>query len=144
MQQTDKYKLNKPGIDDPLSPAPLNENMDKVDAALAAKTDAAETAALDARVQLLELRRFVIGTYVGNGEKLGDAQTIYLDFTPRLVITDSYSSSHQGTILCLEDYPLKVMEIIPGGFRAMRSNNETYDYSSLNTKGRTYRFAAFC
>ena len=36
MQQTELYKLNKPGIDDPIAIAPLNENADKLEAALAA------------------------------------------------------------------------------------------------------------
>ena len=34
MQQTAKYKFNQPTIDDLISPTPLNENMDKVEAAL--------------------------------------------------------------------------------------------------------------
>ena len=40
MQQTDKYKLNKPGVDDPITPVPLNENMDKIEAALTAEAEA--------------------------------------------------------------------------------------------------------
>lgn len=47
MEQTSKYKLNKPGVDDPIAIAPLNENMDKLEAALQAETNAL-TAAIQA------------------------------------------------------------------------------------------------
>ena len=40
MQQTSKYKLNKPGVDDPIAIAPLNENADKIEAAIQAKISA--------------------------------------------------------------------------------------------------------
>jgi hypothetical protein len=56
MQQTDKYKLNKPGIDDPISPAPLNENADTLDAALNG---------LNQRILTLENCRILLGTYYG-------------------------------------------------------------------------------
>ena len=62
MQQTDKYKLNKPGEDDPIAIAPLNENMDKVEGALEAQ---------DARITMLEAKYMVFGTYVGDGQRPG-------------------------------------------------------------------------
>ena len=62
MQQTDKYKLNKPGVDDPMAIGPLNENMDKVDAALAGH---------EQRVVSLENCRIVMGRY-DSGQKLID------------------------------------------------------------------------
>ena len=40
MQQTSKYKLNKPGVDDPIAIAPLNENADKIEAAIQAEISA--------------------------------------------------------------------------------------------------------
>ena len=52
MQQTQTYKLNKPGIDDPLAIAPLNENADALERELT-RVDT-EKAALDARVTVLE------------------------------------------------------------------------------------------
>ena len=57
MQQTNKYELNKPGLDDPVAIAPLNENMDKLEAALIAEAksradaDAAEANARTAAIQ---------------------------------------------------------------------------------------------
>ena len=56
MQQTETYKLNKPGIDDPISPAPLNENADALDAALNG---------LNQRILTLENCRILLGTYYG-------------------------------------------------------------------------------
>lgn len=44
MQQTSKYKLNKPGVDDPIAIAPLNENTDKIEAAIQAEISARATA----------------------------------------------------------------------------------------------------
>lgn len=68
MQQTDKYKLNKPGIDDPLAIAPLNENADTLERELT-RVDT-EKAALDARVTVLEADkvRLILGSYVGSGK----------------------------------------------------------------------------
>ena len=56
MQQTETYKLNKPGIDDPLAIAPLNENADALDAALNG---------LNQRILPLENCRILLGTYYG-------------------------------------------------------------------------------
>ena len=56
MQQTQTYKLNKPGIDDPLAIAPLNENADALDAALNG---------LNQRILTLENCRILLGTYYG-------------------------------------------------------------------------------
>ena len=56
MQQTETYKLNKPGIDDPLAIAPLNENADTLDAALNG---------LNQRILTLEHCRILLGTYYG-------------------------------------------------------------------------------
>ena len=139
MQQTDKYKLNKPGIDDPLAIAPLNENMDKVDAALATKTDAAETAALDARVQMLELHKFVATTYIGNGEKTNDAQFIDLGFTPVLVVLNA--TAH--TYIVSKDYSYSVAQIVPGGFKVFKLPNP-YGTADANAKGVKYTFFAIC
>jgi len=62
MQQTQNLKLNLIETDDPLSPTPLNENMDKVEAALGAQ---------NTRIVNLENCRIVTGTYWGNGVRTG-------------------------------------------------------------------------
>lgn len=66
MQQTENYKLNKPEMSDPFTPAPLSENMDTVDAAMAD---------LHQRVISLEGKRLLFGTYWGqsiNGGRIID------------------------------------------------------------------------
>ena len=134
MQQTQTYKLNKPGIDDPLAIAPLNENMDKLEAAITA-----ETAALDARVQMLELHKFVATTYIGNGEKTNDAQFIDLGFTPVLVVLNA--TAH--TYIVSKDYPYSVAQIVPGGFKVFKLPNP-YGTADANAKGVKYTFFAIC
>ena len=54
MQQTSKYKLNKPGTDDVISPVPLNENMDKLEGALSALEG--QVAAVNGRVTTVDNR----------------------------------------------------------------------------------------
>lgn len=78
MQQTDKYKLNKPGVDDPITPVPLNENMDKIEAALLTKADAA----LEQRVTVLEAHKVMVGSYIGDGT----TRVIDLGYNPKVLI----------------------------------------------------------
>lgn len=87
MQQTEKYKLNLIETSDPFSPAPLNENAEKTEAALADMQSAltAGTAALDQRVQVLELRRMAVGRFTSS------EIPVELDFEPQLVIAVSNS-----------------------------------------------------
>ena len=193
MQQTETYQLNLIETSDTFSPAPLNENAQKLEAALTAarteaaagiaagdaaeaqarvnadaaeaqarvnadaaeaqtrasadaaeaQTRAAADAALGQRVTALELHKFAAGTYVGNGQKNGDAQFISLGFTPAVVITDNMSSYHPRTCLCTPDLSSSVMEIVTGGFMAKCKGPEMSD-DSLNTAGKRYRYAAIC
>ena len=95
MQQTDKYQLSLIDRNDTFSPAPLNENAQKLEAAIAAEaaaeaaarqnadaaeaaTRAAADAALDQRIQVFEARKFVIG----HAELAGE---VYLGFRPRML-----------------------------------------------------------
>ena len=91
MQQTETYKLNKPGIDDPLAIAPLNENTDTLDAALAALDETA--ADLTQRMIALENCRMVAGWYQGNGDNNGI--TIDLGERPAAVLV-FYTSIGMG------------------------------------------------
>ena len=127
MQQTENLKLNLIETGDPISPAPLNENAQKLEAALAAETaaradaDAAlaqADAALSGRVTALEAHKVVFGTYNGNGSK---SQTISLGFTPKAVLV---YSSYYCTLNALVTEALDahyggelVGEIVDGGFR---------------------------
>ena len=118
MQQTSKYKLNKPGTDDVISPVPLNENMDKLEGALTALEGS--DAALSQRITVLEAGqlRIAAGSYVGDGSA---SKTIDLGFTPKVVYLSSnrLNSSYDGMAVlggpCL--YSAKsVIEIVEGGF----------------------------
>ena len=140
MQQTETYKLNKPGIDDPLAIAPLNENADALDAALAALDETA--AGLDARVTALEIRKIVVGSYVGNG----GTQTIPLGFTPRAVFITTNYVGYGYYALVLEGLPPKAntsagriaLEIVDNGFTAYTDANV-----GVNRSNEQYRYIAF-
>ena len=134
MQQTENYKLNLIETSDPFSPAPLNENAQKTEAALAA--EAAARQALDGRVQVLELRRIVVGSYAGSG--IQTDQFIGLDFTPAVVfsgmagdvnvfsmaIPDSPNSEAGKIQLRVEENGFRV-------FNAQNSQNLKYHYVAL-------------
>lgn len=79
MQQTKTYQLSKIDVDDNFSPAPLNENVDKVEAKFAA-LDGAD-AALASRVTALEGHTVAIGSYTGTNNTL----TIKLGYRPKVV-----------------------------------------------------------
>lgn len=138
MQQTDKYKLNKPGVDDPIAIAPLNENVDKVEEALDAQ---------DARITMLEGRRIVVGVYEGiSGEYI--SKTIELGFTPFAVyVGNAHCTGYSGVALIGQDilasgvgsnqggHPVTIVE---GGFKVtwnkacnfLHSNN-TFCYVAI-------------
>ncbi|MBD5083586.1 MAG: hypothetical protein HDT33_00570 [Clostridiales bacterium] len=84
MQQTETYKFNLIEASDKFLPAPLNENMEKVEAQLdAARAEAAAgDAALDARVSVLETHKMVTGYHAGSG-------FVDLGFTPIAVFVTS-------------------------------------------------------
>lgn len=84
MQQTETYKLNLVEGEDPFSPLPLNENAEKLEAAItAARADAAAgDAALDHRVTVLEAKLVVVGAFEGNSTR---HRQFLFDYTPALV-----------------------------------------------------------
>ena len=77
MQQTEKYQFNLVESGDTFSPAPLNDNMEKVEAALGEQAD--QVAALQTQI---EAKRMAIGYYQGNN----GTTNIALDFTPTMVL----------------------------------------------------------
>ena len=85
MQQTETYKLNLIEKDDTFSPDPLNQNTQKIEEVMSAETAqrAAETAALDNRVTVLEGHKVAVGSYVGNGV---NPRSFTLGFAPRVVL----------------------------------------------------------
>ena len=108
MQQTQNYKLNKPETTDPFTPAPLNENADKLEGALTA---------LDERVTTLEAHKIAAGCFKGNG----GTQTIELGFTPIAVfITHRSAIQYTFAVTDFPSYPEKgtahVVTIVENGF----------------------------
>ena len=80
MQFTNQYKLNLIETTDTFSSAPLNENMEKVEAAFLAQTDAMDVLSAG---QL----NCVTATYKGNG-KYGESNpnTLTFEFEPKFVL----------------------------------------------------------
>ena len=148
MQQTENLKLNLIETGDPISPAPINENAEKIEAALtsglaAARAEAAAgDAALDARVQVLELHKFVCGTYIGNTFSYGGSQIIDLGFTPAAVVVSSISTRSAGAGICVQGHPVSVVEIVANGFKVTNYSDEGVS-SSANAKDYKYSYIAF-
>lgn len=145
MQQTLNLKLNLIETSDPLSPAPLNENMDKLEAALdAVRAEAAAgDAALDSRITMLEAKHMVVGSYVGTGTASNHSQTIEIGFTPLMVLIKRAgisSSLGQSTVISdviLSDAHGELLKIVPGGIWVCKRIN-----NSFNEQGTTYYYFA--
>ena len=151
MQHTDKYKLNLIETSDAFSPDALNENTQKLEAALEEVTahadagdqaEAAARAALAQRVTALEARRVVVGTYTGNGNTAG--QIIDLGFTPAAVLL---GKDGNGLYLLTPDnpglYPMlpPYLQIVEGGFR-VTYNQTSYADGGWNLGNQKYYFIA--
>ena len=142
MQQTTQYKLNKPEADDPIAVAPLNENADKIEAALLAEAQTraaahqAETqarakadTALAQRVTALEAKHLVLYSYTGNGAAdrffpLGFTPTggIYRNlYTGGLAILTPADTGHQNPILAAGGFRL-----YGDGARSYNAQNATF------------------
>ena len=122
MQQTQTYKLNLIETSDTFSPAPLNENMEKLEDAISASA-----ADLDSRVTVLEGHKIAAGIYTGNGSGW---MSVPLGFTPIAVIAQppgnvSYMVTTGGK--CND------LQLETGGFKV-------YEY--LNNQNHVYHFLA--
>lgn len=130
MQQTQNYKLNKPETTDVFTPAPLNENADKLEAALAG---------LDGRVTVLEGRKIAVGTYKGANDS---GLTVELGFRPILVYARNVHIGSAYAALAVTGEDATGMgggpglTILDNGFRVHKSNVSLYDGSS------TYNYVA--
>lgn len=149
MQQTEKYKLNKPESTDTFSVSPLNENADTLEAQLArldgadaAETAArtAETAALDARVTALEVHKIAVGAYEGKGSE----QIIELGFTPAAVLVSKCVDNCTGMAVTGHQYGYEshmLIAVAENGFKVGSSLN-TGGFN-FNTAGVRYHYIAF-
>lgn len=139
MQQTETYKLNLIETSDTFSPAPLNENAQKIEAQLQAVQTAqsVEVAALDQRLTVLEGHKAAAGTYKGNVpfNDYDSWQSIQLGFTPRFVIVQSPTVC---TWMTSTGYPMDWLAIEEGGFKVKNSTGN----GSLNKDALTYGFFA--
>lgn len=134
MQQTENLKLNLIETGDPISPVPLNENMDKIEAALRTKTGAAETAVLTQRVVELEKLHFACGAYTGDG---ANNRLISLGFAPDIVIVNGGVSkqttlvkgavSSGSSVVLTEDGFLH----IDGSYGSYNQSSYVYTYLAL-------------
>ena len=140
MQHTEKYRFDLIERDDVFSPDALNENMEKVEAALdTVRAEAkAGDGALDTRLAVLEARKIVVGTYTGTG----GTQQIQLGFKPRLVILMAIPGyltdvPHYGLAYADRSFS-SYLVINDVGFSAKADNSV-----NLNHDGWTYLYAAF-
>ena len=147
MQQTQNLKLNLIETDDSLSPAPLNENMDKLEAAITAESETrqTETAALDQRLQVLEIHKAVTGTYQGSYGEV--QQTIELGFTPAAVFIACQQKTY--TVLALLDSPgytstrAADITIVPNGFLVGFDLKLGFGGGAFNNHNTLYHYIAF-
>lgn len=117
MQHTDKYKLDLIEKEDAFSPDALNENTQKVEAALIAHEGAVKevTDGLDQRVTVLEAKKFAVGTYK---IEISETLNIQVGFTPiALYVGQSrrFSTVH-GLILPGDTNIPPFLQIVEGGF----------------------------
>ena len=127
MQQTKNLKLNIIETSDAFSPEPLNENMEKVEAAIS-------------RAYNPDNKPYVTGIYKGNNY----TQTFTLGFRPSLVLhfvpnysANTYNSGY-GTVF-MENVP-KVFTFNDDGFSVIDTNGY---FPTVNRSSSTYYYIAF-
>lgn len=116
MQQTENWKLNLIETGDPISPQPLNENAEKIEAALFTKTDETRTDGLEQRVVALEAQKIYLGSYIGDGAVSRD---IDLGFAPKAVL------------ILTNEHTLAVSIFLPG----MKDTRDGYTQMALTENG---------
>lgn len=114
MQQTETLKLNLIETGDPISPVPLNENAEKIEAALTAKADAEAAADLDQRLQVFEAKKFAVGTYKATSDS---DNIVTLEFTPYAVLIHYCGGGIGFTSLALTGQYGDSLEIVENGFK---------------------------
>lgn len=120
MQQTETYKLNLMETTDTFSPAPLNENTQKLEEALRDGLEAAraEAAALDARLEVCEAHHIAVGIYTAASTQLD----INLGFQPKAVIC--LSNYGFGGILIAESIVSSGGSITSNGFSIAAAHSQ--------------------
>lgn len=140
MQQTDKYKLNKPGIDDPISPQPLNENAEKIEAALNVLNGA--IAATDAR-HCIDKLMGPLTVAEGVTELTVDLSSIDMSQYGALILAYSLDQVKNGsTMYWGEETALKILVGGGGGF-ATRVSGGGFAFL-FPANGEVYIFVLSC
>ena len=126
MQHTDKYKLDLIEKEDAFSPDALNENTQKVEAALIAHEGAVKevTDGLDQRVTVLEAKKFAVGTYK---VEMNETLKVEVGFTPIALYAAqarSFSQIH-GLALSSDTEMQPFLKIVEGGFTTNVVNGHT-------------------
>lgn len=129
-------KLNLIDTGDPLSPQPLNENAEKLEAKFTAldTADAAQqliATALDTRVTALEVHKIAVGTYRGATAP----NIIRVGFTPAAVLVSRPGDSSLAMCVtgrghCTNQTSSPLLEIIPEGFCV---NTNSYIWGDAGT-----------
>lgn len=138
MQQTDKYKLNLIETSDTFSPEALNENAQKLEAALEAVRAEAATgdAALDQRLQVFEAKRFAFGTYLPSVTTFN----VSLGFRPRVVFILAAGVTRGGALF--DGVSHSNGHITDDGFSITGHGGGSNNGTALNAAG-TFAYVAF-
>lgn len=99
MQQTKKYQFNLIEGSDPFSPQPLNENMEKTEAAFAAQQ-------ADAAAQFAALPRMHLTSYTGDGQA---TRTFTFPFKPSVVFLVCLYNTNNAPQMLVQGQEVAVM-----------------------------------
>lgn len=135
MQQTKTHKFNLIEPSDTFSPNPLNENMEKVEGALAALTSAdaalrGTAADLQTRVATLEAHHIAIGSYQGTEKDW----TLELGFTPLYIVIDGYNFYRGIDFYLGTQLNGRIVEngiFLMGGYRNLNLTTKQYNYFAI-------------
>lgn len=148
MQQTNKYQLNLIESGDTFSPDPLNENMEKVEAALEAVDTALDEKVAEAMSAMGtggHNARIAFGSYTGNGN-YGSSKpnSLTFDFHPVMVFianNNAGSSDSEGIFFTRSSKQSSYIANVGGNCIATWSDYGLSWYgSSSSTSGYTVKF----
>lgn len=124
MQQTDNYKLNLIETSDTFSPNPLNDNMEKVEAAMDG---------LDQRIAAIEIHQLKVGTYSAQ-----DNLIVNVGFRPKFVIIHATNNTSFSGLLAPTEFSQPGF-ITDTGFQLRYSG----DNIAINRTNYSYIYIAF-
>ncbi len=149
MQQTNKYKFNLIEGSDDVSPAPLNENMEKVETRFGA-VEAALADGLAAVEASLgtggKTARIALGKYTGNG-RCGAAHpnSLTFDFAPKVVFVARTTVAYGPVLMVTGGVSTGYCQLTWSGNRVSWYDNRG-DYATateqLNDSGVVYSYVA--